>query len=298
MTRYPWLIPSLAALLLVSCSLKSNRVARPLAEFGQAEAAQLSVPFTVLNWNVLKGKRVAFASEYARLAVGADLVTLQEMSTQPRKVTARSALDVVLKSGRMGIQMANVLQYPVGFAGVATGSRARPVAVISVPSTHPEHGVSWRKSSLVTVYRLEGSPQTLMVANTHGLNLAGKALFGQRRFNRQIEEVADILATHTGPLIWIGDFNTHDKAKTKALAEQTERLRLKRVPVEDSKWLMRSPISRLELDHAYLRGLNVLSARSEETKGSDHAPIRLELTVSPTSPGVECSGRRSIGAGS
>lgn len=273
------LIPSLVCLFSVSCSLKSNPEARPLVEFGQAEAAELKVPFTVLNWNVLKGKRAAFASEYARLAEVADVITLQEMSTQRDKASGRSAQDVVLKSRGVGMQMVNVLQYPAGFAGVATGSRARPVAVLSVPSPDPEQGVSWRKSSLITVYRLSGTPQRLMVANTHGLNLAGKAFFSQRRFDAQIKEVADILATHSGPLIWIGDFNTHDRAKTKALTKQTERLGLARVPVEDSKWLMRSPITRLELDHAYLRGLKVLSAHSEKTEGSDHAPILLEVEL-------------------
>jgi endonuclease/exonuclease/phosphatase (EEP) superfamily protein YafD len=278
MTSFQKLIPSLACVLLVSCALKSNPEERPLVAFGRAEAAQLRLPLKLLNWNVLKGKRAAFASEYARLAEGADLITLQEMSTQPVKVSGRSASDAVVASGSVGMQMVSVLKYPAGFAGVATGSRACPLAVLSMPSADPEQGVSWRKSSLITSYRLEGKHQTLMVANTHGLNLAGKAFFSQRRFDVQVEEVADVLATHRGPLIWVGDFNTHDKAKTQALTRQTERLGLERVPVEGSRWLMRSPIHRLELDHVYLRGLKVRSAHSEKTKGSDHAPILLEVT--------------------
>lgn len=267
----------LLSILLMSCSVRRNPEARPLIRFGKSSASMLPRQFALLNWNIYKCRRENFAQTYGDLAKDADLIILQEATTRSQRKTGRSMAFGWQRQG-VEFQMVAVLKYEDGYAGVATGSTAMPVEVIPLPSSGHEPCVSFGKSSIVTRYRLAGSRETLLVANTHGLNLAGKAIFSQRPFDQQMQQLHEVLGRHDGPILWAGDFNTHDTAKTLALKTVTDSLRLRRLPVRDSRRLMHS-LAGLEIDHVYVRGLHAEAEVPEHHAASDHAPIWVELSL-------------------
>jgi len=278
--RMRWLLRLLSLPIITclfgSCAAKNHLAAKPLLQFGEARSASLPNRFELLNWNVYKGRRPNFSREFQRLATAAEIITLQEASTCCS--AEMQNIQKVLPPGRL-LQMVGVLQYADGQAGVATVSTARTQRVFSVPSPDGEPLVNLRKSSIITTYGLAGSSRSLMVANTHGLNLPGKLWFGQASFERQIRDVAEMLARHDGPIMWAGDFNTHDAGKTVALKALTDRLGLVRVPVRHAERLMHSKVAALEIDHVYVRGLKASAEAVEHHDSSDHAPILVWLSL-------------------
>lgn len=267
-----------AVLPLVSC-VAARKVSppRPPAVFGVAVKESLPASFQVLNWNVHKGKDRAFKEEYRRLASGCGLLLLQEVTSRPGVLADGGDMKTVLLEGGHEFHQAEVLAYQQGFAGVATGSVARAREVRPMPSSADEPLVRLPKSALLTTYAIAGSRQRLLVANIHGLNVAGKFGVPLEGFVRQVEDIAGRVARHRGPVLWVGDFNTHDRRKKAAVDAVMRRLGLEEVLPANPEDLMRGALGRGALDLVYARGLRVSEARAVKTAGSDHAAILFKV---------------------
>jgi endonuclease/exonuclease/phosphatase (EEP) superfamily protein YafD len=170
--------------------------------------------------------------------------------------------------------MAHAIRYRDGFAGCASGATANPVRSKVLLTSNNEPIVGTPKSSVVTIYRIAGSVDELLVANTHGMNLAGEFTFDLEPFRRQLAAVGEEIAHHRGPVVWAGDFNTHDREKTDLLLAETVRLGLAHVHVAKSHRLRKS-LKGFVLDHVFTRGLRDVRARAMPGNGSDHTAIEL-----------------------
>jgi endonuclease/exonuclease/phosphatase (EEP) superfamily protein YafD len=174
--------------------------------------------------------------------------------------------------------MAHAIRYRDGFAGCASGATANAVRSKVLLTSDSERIVGTPKSSVVTVYRIAGSGDELLVANTHGMNLAGKFTFDLEPFRRQLAAVGKEIAHHRGPVVWAGDFNTHDREKTDLLLAETVRLGLAHVHVAESHRLMKSHRG-FVLDHVFTRSLRDVRARAMPGNGSDHTAIELTFRL-------------------
>jgi endonuclease/exonuclease/phosphatase (EEP) superfamily protein YafD len=265
----------LCAIVLAACAT-SIEASQPISStFGAAARTSLSRSVRLLDWNVHKGTRTRFGSEFARLTRNADVIVLQEMSTHGAGRGPQGAVTAI--SGRSYV-MAHAIRYRDGFAGCANGATANAVRSKVLLTSNSERIVGTPKSSVVTVYRIAGSDDELLVANTHGMNLAGKFTFDLEPFRRQLAAVGEEIAHHRGPVVWAGDFNTHNREKTDLLLAETARLGLAHVHVAGSHHLMKSR-KRFVLDHVFTRSLRDVRARAMPGNGSDHTAIELTFRV-------------------
>jgi endonuclease/exonuclease/phosphatase (EEP) superfamily protein YafD len=263
------------AIGLAACAspIKSSQ---PISStFGAAARTSLSRCVRFLDWNVYKGTRTGFGSEFARLTRNADVIVLQEMLTHGAEHGPQATVTAI--SGHCYV-MAHAIRYRNGLAGCATGATANPVRSKVLLTSDSEPIVGTPKSSVLTVYRIAGNDDELLVANTHGMNLAGKFTFDLEPFRRQLATVGEEIARHRGPVVWAGDFNTHDREKTDLLLAETVRLGLAHVEVAESHHLMKSPDG-FVLDHVFARGLRHVRARAMPGNGSDHTAIELTFRL-------------------
>jgi endonuclease/exonuclease/phosphatase (EEP) superfamily protein YafD len=270
------------ALLSFFCAIALAACAGPLessqpisSTFGAAARSSLFQNVRFLNWNIHKGTHARFGSEFARLTRKADVVALQEMSTHGLR---RSPQEIVAAERGHRYVMAHAIRYRDGVAGCASGASANAIRSKVLVTSDREPLLDTPKSSVITIYRIAGSGDELLVANTHALNLAGKFTFDLEPFRRQLAAVSQEIARHRGPVVWAGDFNTHDREKTEVLLAVTGRLGLSPVHVAESRYLMKS-LDGFVLDHVFTRGLDDVRARALPGKGSDHTAIELTFRV-------------------
>ena len=270
------------AFLSLLCAIALGACAGPLesgqpisSTFGAAARSSLFRSVRVLNWNIHKGTHARFGSEFARLARKADVIVLQEMSTHG---IGSAPQEIVTALRGHSYVMAHAIRYQDGVAGCASGASAHVVRSKVLVTGDREPLVGTPKSSVVTIYRIVGSGDELLVANTHALNLAGKFTFDLEPFRRQLAAVSQEIARHRGPVVWAGDFNTHDREKTDVLLAVTGRLGLAPVHVAESRYLMKS-LDGFVLDHVFTRGLDDVRARALPGNGSDHTAIELTFRV-------------------
>jgi hypothetical protein len=136
----------LCAVGLAACAspIKSNQ---PISSnFGAATRTSLSRSVRFLDWNVYKGTRKRFGSEFARLTRQADVIVLQEMSTHGAGRVRQGT--VTAARGRSYV-MANAIRYRDGLAGCATGATANPVRskVLLTSDTSPSLALQRAASS-------------------------------------------------------------------------------------------------------------------------------------------------------
>jgi len=128
------------------------------------------------------------------------------------------------------------------------------------------------KSAIVARFPIAGSSKTVAIANLHGVNFT--LLLGS--FRKQIEAVAAELASHDGPIVFAGDFNTWSDDRSALLRSVAARLGLTAVEVHPDG---RRRTLGLHLDHMFVRGLSVVRAQAPEVKSSDHNPILVTLVA-------------------
>jgi len=219
----------------------------------------------VVSWNIHKNGDQGWQADLSRLAVGSDLLLLQEASltAELRTVLTSAGLDGLLASS-------------FALNGHQTG-------VLSAARVHPTRGCVQRrfepliglpKSALITRYRLDGAAEELAVANVHSINFAVML----DEYRAQLDAVASELADHVGPLIVAGDFNTWNPVRLWALDQVVRRLGL--VPVAPAADL-RSRFLGHQVDHVYVRGLDVVDAHAPEVRSSDHNPVVATLRYVP-----------------
>lgn len=221
----------------------------------------------VLSWNVHKAKHTDLQSALERYAAENDVLLLQEavLDTPVREALSRTGFSW---------QMADAFALGGLKRGVLVAARIAPVDGRALRTFEPLFPIP--KSAIITRYRLAGRREQLAVANLHGINFS----LGLGRFREQLNDIAEELKDHDGPIIFGGDFNTWSVLRHEVLGEVTKRLGLAGVdPVPDDR---RRAFGR-HLDHLFVRGFSVIDAASPEVKSSDHSPILVRMVAQPES---------------
>ena len=259
--------------LTISCSVPGYV---KLSEFNRSNAI-LAPNITLVTWNAGKGWNAKFTKNLLILVKqhNPDIVFLQETHIE------------LLQNEQMAGYFANAWRFPwLGgeTMGVVTLSKLAPIRVQPVPSKYKEFFITSPRVSLITEYLLPGN-ERLLAVNIHLLNFER---WGTMRFQSQLDELKTIMASHNGPIILAGDFNTWNQKRLNRVQKFAEDLRLKEVTdfppgrttgnIGASVFNWAFGIDKdLPLDRVYYRGLKAHSPRLLPYASSDHKPLLVEL---------------------
>ena len=263
--------------LTISCRGKGTT---QVSEFPEPKQT-LPATITLVNWNAQKGKNPQFSEDLRSILEQEkpDIVFLQEAKTD------------LFEPQQMAGYFAEAWTYPWpgGEAiGVLTLSRVPAVRVQPVPTKYREFGVTAPKISLVTEYPLPNG-ENLLAINVHLLNFERWSL---KKITHQLEDLKAIMATHSGPMIMAGDFNTWNQKRLALVKDITTEVQLKEVTdfpegrktgdMNSEFWNKLLGIEKnLPLDRVFFNGFNPVEANILNFKSSDHAPILIGLKLGP-----------------
>lgn len=219
----------------------------------------------IASWNLHKGADDGWQADLARIAAANDIVLLQEALLD-------DDLESTLDAAGLRWQLAGSFTLNGRDAGVLTAARVRPLAACTQWSLEPI--LALPKSTLVTRFQLPGR-KTLAIANLHAINFT---LSAGGAYRHQLEAVRAELATHRGPIVFAGDFNTWNDGRRGAVEAVARELGLAPVAFRPD---VRQRFAGHEVDYIYVRGLEVIAATSIEVVSSDHNPVFATLRVVP-----------------
>jgi len=267
-------------LILIGLSFATNSFGRrfdvpPLKEsfytWGQtSEEALNSKNIHVVVWNILKSKKRRFYKEFTSFGKKTDLLLLQEVSTVDKFFDALSFYDG--HNVHFGVSFGYKKWGKRILSGTAIASRIPATDMGMLRTKDLEPFVKTPKVVTYVKIPIKGSENDLLVLNIHGLNMTKNSAF-----KRQLDECESMIASHEGPVIFAGDFNTSDMEKYNDMISLAQRMKLVPVAFLNDK-RKKSRFSRLVIDHVFIRGLDVTSARVlDEYKASDHKAMEMVL---------------------
>lgn len=273
---------ALALAALAGCASVTEKDSAWIETDGEAKLVSLGCPpqqpatrrtgelpsdreINVVSWNIHRNADEGWAADLARFAQASDLVLLQE-------ATLTAALrDEFARSARVWTH-ADAWAFDGINNGVLTAAQAAPDRACVQRAAEPL--ISLPKSALIAWYRIRGRAQPLAVANVHAVNFT----LDLTVYQRQLENVIDVLAKHEGPIILAGDFNTWTPLRVKVLEDAAARIGLKEAkPLRGE----RSKFMGMQADYLFVRGLAVEDVWVESVASSDHLPIRAKLRLPP-----------------
>lgn len=221
----------------------------------------------VLVWNVYKGARTAFSSDFKLLSQNKDILLIQEayLTSKMQKSFLNSELDFYFATSFLDRKFGSIP------TGVSTASIASATSVTWQRSKYREPVIKTPKMTLFTTYKIQNTDQELLVGNIHGVNFVRAY-----KLRHMLDEAAKVLARHNGPAVFGGDFNTWTKTKLNNLATVMKTAGFKKVKFNgDPKGFLGKP-----LDHVFIKNLIVKTAVIPYgIEGSDHKPLVLELSL-------------------
>jgi len=247
---------------------KSVDVAESIQLLGSTELIELDTVIRCLVWNIYKARKSNWQQDFDELSADRDLVLLQEAVTN-------APTDRVFDTcRRYEWVMAGSHQHPVSgiVTGVKTGCISRSERRVVHRSNFSEPLVKTQKLLLETHYALANKQETLMVLNMHAINFVRVV-----KYVDQLEQLSAALATHSGPVILAGDFNTWNPKRLKHFKSVASNAGL-----IEASMIRRSKIQHLNqhLDHVFYRGLSLRSVESlPYISSSDHSPITATFCV-------------------
>ncbi len=219
--------------------------------------------FTVLNWNIHKGRSNIWLDEFDRLSTPIDLMVLQEGYLT-------DDLESLLDERQYYWDIARAFTYNDINTGVLTASRVKPDFLCSFRIPEPLIGIP--KTVLITRYPFSGINASLLLVNIHMINIS----FAADAYRAQIVKISDLLSLHNGPLILAGDFNSWSSERIKILNELAEQHDLTAVTFKADN---RALFMGRTVDHIYYRQLVPLQAVSVKVTTSDHNPMMVTFKL-------------------
>lgn len=157
------------------------------------------------------------------------------------------------------------------FYGVLSASKVESLKALAYLSEGKESFMNTHKSLLVSTYAFEDG-SILLILNVHAINFREN-----KRYNKEIERLLDLIREHKGPMIVAGDFNTWNKKRIGKLQELREKLSLEMVPfkqVDKVKSFFGN-----HLDFILYRGLELLNYKVDQKHAiSDHNPLYAQFS--------------------
>ncbi len=240
-------------------------VARSFGATASAGGADAVDPNAIrlMTWNLHKQDDAGWQEDLAQFARSNDFLLLQEVSLL-------DSLQAILANAGLRWVLASSFIYELIDVGVLTATRIPPVANCTQRTVEPILRIP--KSAVITWLRVAGTPQLLAIANVHAINFT----LTVDDYQAQLAALADVLADHRGPLVLGGDFNTWSDERSAALRDVAARLELVEVTyVEDRRAMF---LGR-QVDHLFIRGLEVVASQVTAVTSSDHNPIEVILRL-------------------
>lgn len=219
--------------------------------------------FSVLNWNIYKGKRENWVTDFKRYSYKHDVVTIQEARLDD---DLKSLLDFEHQYWTLN----TAFHYQDKATGVMTASRVKPVHSCGQSTVEPF--IRFPKTSLVSYYPVEGMNENLLVANIHGINFT----FGVGVYKEQIEKLYGVMKHHVGPVVLAGDFNTWSDERMQIIDDLAQRLSLDSLDYTSHN---RTFVFGNAIDHVFYRGLEPVEHDTWYVTSSDHNPTRVSFRV-------------------
>lgn len=242
-------------------------VAPEAASSARLGASELPRRFSVVSWNVHKETDSVFASELGALldSARADLVLLQEC-VHPGGERFDAALE-----GRAWALSANLR---TGASKAATGVLTASSSLQgfdAMLSRGREPLLGTRKPTLATLHRAAGGP--LLAINLHALNFSP----GMDGFRQQLGGAAKAGASHAGPVLVAGDFNTWSVRRLRVADSVLGAASLVRLDFGDAERDKRRafghPLDQIYYDPRRLRPVPGASGVPLRFRSSDHPPL-------------------------
>ncbi len=235
----------------------------PMMSTSEQMPALNSNGFTLLSWNIQKGKREGWEDDFSQLSVNKDLLIIQEAYLDDTMIE-------LLENSHFHWDLALAFEYRDIKAGVLTASKFEPSSLCTFRNTEPLIRIP--KTILITRYPLSVRNQSVLVANVHLINYTPTI----SHFRAQLKQLEKILSKHRGPLIVSGDFNTWNDER-KAMVDTTSgRLGLEAVTFSENN---RITVFGHNVDHIYYRGLAIVKAVSTTVTTSDHNPLTVKFRL-------------------
>ena len=218
---------------------------------------------SVLNWNIYKGQRENWITDFKRYSYKHDVVIMQEASLG-------EDLKTLLDEAQPYWTLNTAFHYKQKPTGVMTASTVRPVGSCGQSTVEPL--IRFPKTSLISYYPVEGMGEDLLVANIHGINFT----LGVGVYTEQIEKLYDAMKHHQGPVVLAGDFNTWSDERMQIVEKLARRLSLESLDYTSHN---RTSVFGNALDHVFYRGLEPLEHDTWHVTSSDHNPTRVSFRV-------------------
>jgi len=234
----------------------------PVKNRAKEKSQGLPSPFTLLNWNIYKQQRPQWREKLQEWTAGADLLTLQEVKYSP-ELTHFSEVNGFSHLQNYAFKYQDIIY------GVNTLSKQPASSVCGTRDNEPWIRVP--KTALASSYTFANSSDPLLLINLHGINFT----LSSDPLSRQLQPYLELIKTHSGPIIFSGDFNSWSAQRLAAVAPLFE-AGFSEVLFDTDQ---RVTIFGRPLDHIYFRGLKVQKAQSIATKSSDHSPQRVTFAL-------------------
>ncbi len=247
---------------IASCNV--DKIVQNINHAGLSDKTQLDPDrISVLNWNVFKGQRDNWVTDFKRYSHKHDVVMIQEANLGEDLVT-------MLSDAHRYWALNAAFYYQDNATGVMTASRVKPAYSCGHQTVEPL--IRFPKTSLISYYPVAGLNQHLLVANIHGINFT----FGVDIYKEQLEKLYEIIKHHTGPVVLAGDFNTWSDARMQVVDDLAQRLSLDSLDYTNHN---RTSFMGNALDHVFYRGLEPVEHDTWHVTSSDHNPTRVSFRV-------------------
>ena len=220
--------------------------------------------FTVLSWNSHRGAHQDWHSDLASYGGAADIILLQEAAIGAN----RDARNDLLENHWL---MATAFQLDEQDIGILSAARVSPEAYCV--SREPEPLFRIPKVGLAALYPLSGTDAQLLVVNIHMVNFT----FSADAVGHQFDALKDIIASHDGPVIIAGDFNTWSDSRKALIDSRMKDLHMAPVTFDPDN---RVVFFNHTVDGIYYRGLEVTKSQSYRVESSDHNPLVVHFRLS------------------
>ncbi|MCB0368131.1 MAG: endonuclease/exonuclease/phosphatase family protein [Bdellovibrionales bacterium] len=229
-----------------------------IIEFGRFDKNKKKLK--VLVWNVYKGKRKEFKTEFLRHFSDCDLYILQEI------VTTDELIETLSFDPNICWVLGSSFEYKHNKikTGVAIGSRIPIENPKLIRGSESELLIWTPKVSLM----VENKDLNLLIVSTHFVNFTTT-----NRFKFFLEELLEKIAHFQGKIILAGDFNTWNFKRWHQLTTGLKKSGLNHYKFQQDHRILR-------LDHLFFKDIQIASAQVlSGLNGSDHLPLVFEVEI-------------------
>ncbi len=211
----------------------------------------------LLSWNIHKEADKGWQQDLTRFARNQDFVLLQEATPQQNLPSFSTALFV------------SSFAYQGTAYGVKTFSKTIPKRYCGI--SQPEPWIHIPKVANAAQYSLKNGGE-LWVVNVHLINFEWQP----EAYRTQLKKIFSLLDNPKSAVILAGDFNAWNKERKAILNEFIQEFGLNEVSfsLDERVRFLGNP-----LDYVFVRGMKMLSSKTERVVSSDHSPIWGEFEV-------------------